>query len=108
MEAQIVCVSDKSIFTFQGRLSPPRLWKQSPPPPQNYGLSNPLLKNSDFFSVMPITIRYRKLFGLDAFYEIMIRQEWIWQFWLGGVKLLGGVGVLPQKILRCQVLSDEF
>ena len=26
----------------------------------------------------------------------------------GGVKLLGGVGVLPQEILKCQMLSDEF
>ena len=41
---------------------PPLGCGSSPPPlPQNYGLSNPLLKNSDFFSVMPITIRYRKL-----------------------------------------------
>ena len=57
-----------------------------PPPVQkNYGLTNPLLKNSDFFfCVVLITIRYKKLFGLDAFYEIMIRQERIWQFCEGG------------------------
>ena len=26
----------------------------------------------------------------------------------GDVKLLGGMGALPQEILRCQMLSDEF
>ena len=60
---------------MQGRLSPPRVWKQSPPFQNIMVYLTLLLKNSNFFSILPITIRHIKLFGLDAFYEIMTGMD---------------------------------
>ena len=47
----------------QGHLSPPRVWKQSPPLQNNYGISNPLFRKFRFFCVVPSRTQYSKLLG---------------------------------------------
>ena len=83
---------------------PPLGCESSPPPSKKIiVISNPLLRKYGFLRTEYNMIQ--KMLGLDvfSFYEIMIRHEWIQEFWFGG-----GVGFLPQEILKCQMLSDEF
>ena len=75
---------------------PPLGCESSPPPSKKIiVISNPLLRKYGFLRTEYNMIQ--KMLGLDvfSFYEIMIRHEWIQEFWLGECELTWRCGGLP-------------